>query len=146
MTTDKSKETPPLIIVDTREQLPYHFPGWPVVRRALKTGDYTIAGMEDVFAIERKSMSDLLGCIFAKRFHNELDRLRDFKHAFLVVECNLSHLNNPPHYEGNPASVIGMLQAIELKYDVRVKFLNNRDLAEAYVRGLLAKYHKYFGS
>ncbi len=49
----------PVLVVDTREQNPFDFSrfrGWfsGVERRALRLGDYSIAGLEDVCVVERK--------------------------------------------------------------------------------------------
>jgi len=61
------------IICDSREQLPYEFSGmeWgagetcvvPTVVRGLAQGDYSIQGLEDRIAIERKSLDDLYGSV-----------------------------------------------------------------------------------
>lgn len=134
----------PVVVVDTREQLPYSFPeSWPVVKKALKSGDYSVLGHEETFAIERKSLSDLLGCIFQDRFHRELQRLSEFKRAFLVIESSIWKIKNNRHYKGNVNSVIGMLQAIPLKYGVNVLLLDDRETAESFAKGLIEKYCKY---
>lgn len=138
------KTPPPLVIVDTREQLPYQLPeGWPApIRKALPSGDYSIAGHEATFAIERKSLSDLLGCIFEDRFERELQRLAEFRHAFLVIEANIWKIRNDRRYKGNPAAVLGKLQAISLRYGVQTLFLDDRETAQGYVWGLLEKYQR----
>jgi ERCC4-type nuclease len=46
--------------VDTREQNPFDFSrfvGWfaSIERKALKLGDYSVAGLEDVCIVERKA-------------------------------------------------------------------------------------------
>ncbi len=41
------------IVIDSREQRPYQFPG--AVVKTLPTGDYSIVGLTDRVAIERKS-------------------------------------------------------------------------------------------
>lgn len=134
----------PFVIIDTREQLPYSFPEeWPTLVKALPSGDYSILGHENTFVIERKSLNDLLGCIFTDRFKRELERLASFAKAFLVVEANLWKIRNCKFYKGNPEAVIGKLQAIELRYGVHVKFLDDRETAQAYCIGLLEKYHRY---
>ena len=50
------------VIVDTREQNPFsfaRFKGWfaGVVRKPLEVGDYSIAGLEDACAVERKDLT-----------------------------------------------------------------------------------------
>src|ERR1700746_3918554 len=62
----------PVLLVDTREQNPFdftRFAGWfaGVEKRALKLGDYSIAGLEDICAVERKDLSDLVhSCTVAR--------------------------------------------------------------------------------
>ena len=133
----------PIVLQDTREQLPYGMPdGWTVIKTALPTGDYSILGHEHCFAVERKSESDLLGCLFDDRFTRELERLSRFQRAFLVIESNWYQMKRNPRYRGNWASVFGKLQSIGLRYGVHVMFLDNRETAQAYTQGLLAKYYK----
>ena len=52
----------PVIVVDTREQEPLVFERLTSVRGTLKTGDYSVAGLQDLFSIERKTVADLVGC------------------------------------------------------------------------------------
>ena len=52
------------VLVDTRERNPLdlsRFEGWfgKVERKALKLGDYSIAGLEEECVVERKDLSDL---------------------------------------------------------------------------------------
>ena len=56
-------------------------------RKTLQSGDYSVKGLEDVFAVERKSMSDLAGSLRSgrDRFMRELHRLRGFTFARLLV-------------------------------------------------------------
>jgi DNA excision repair protein ERCC-4 len=143
--TDK-RSSVPLIALDTREQLPYEFPGWPCVRKTLPSGDYSLVGHEHSFAIERKSQNDLLGCIFTERFKAELGRLAGYAHAFLAIESSLYRLARCAEkgfYKGNPQAVIGFLQSVPLLYGVQVLFLENRETAQSYVAGLLEKHNRY---
>ncbi|MGO9479442.1 MAG: RCC1 domain-containing protein [Limisphaerales bacterium] len=50
-----------MIIVDTREQTPLVFKHLPARPGPLTTGDYSFAGAEELFSIERKSISNGLG-------------------------------------------------------------------------------------
>src|SRR5271165_4371025 len=55
----------PVVLVDTREQNPFdfsRFDGWfaGIEEKALKLGDYSIAGLEDVCVVERKDLPDLI--------------------------------------------------------------------------------------
>src|SRR5664280_707452 len=60
-------------IRDTREQNPFdfsRFQGWfsGVEHRALKLGDYSISGLEDVCVVERKDLSDLVRFLHRRAF------------------------------------------------------------------------------
>ena len=43
----------PTVIIDTREQAPLLFTRLPAIRAGLLTGDYSIRGLEHLFAVER---------------------------------------------------------------------------------------------
>ena len=104
-----------VILTDTREQSPFTFEGIradsnrsyrPLVietrRATLKQGDYSIMGLEDRIAIERKSKADLFGTLSAgrDRFERELERLADcVAWSAVVVEAELSEiLASPPEF------------------------------------------------
>jgi ERCC4-type nuclease len=56
----------PIVIVDTREQEPLpvfqNHGNWigGERRMALKTGDYSVEGMESILSLERKSLADIV--------------------------------------------------------------------------------------
>ncbi len=79
--------TPPTIVVDVQEKRPLVFAHLPTEVRHLETGDYTVAGCEAEFCIERKSIPDLIGCLTAARgrFSRELRRMEAFPFRRLVV-------------------------------------------------------------
>ncbi len=84
------------IIVDTREQTPWHFPrqtGVTVCRRALPAGDYALEG-DDGFAIERKSLNDFVGTITRgwDRFQRELERMEGWPNKVIIVESDLDNM------------------------------------------------------
>ncbi len=76
-------------IVDTREQTPLSLDPLPVETGTLQTGDYSIRGLQHFVAVERKSLSDLMGCVGRdrERFEKELDRLRAYPARMLVIEA-----------------------------------------------------------
>lgn len=81
-------------IVDTREQTPWSLDPLKTERGTLATGDYSIKGLESEIALERKSLSDLLGCIgnSRARFEAELERLAAYSVRAVIVECSWSEL------------------------------------------------------
>lgn len=78
----------PTIVADSREQAPLPIDRLPVIRAGLYSGDYGIAGLEDLFAVERKSIADLVSCCAGPnrdRFERELHRLRGFRFKRLLI-------------------------------------------------------------
>lgn len=99
------------VIRDTREQADH---GWTFQKRStclgtkvakLDTGDYSVEGLENRFAIERKrSSSELASNLFDARFHRELDRLDLFEFPFVFMEFSMEDLVNYPVNSGIPKS------------------------------------------
>lgn len=81
-------------IIDTREQTPLDLQPLTTERGTLSTGDYSVRGLEDHIAIERKSLPDLIGCVGRERerFERELQRMRGFDVRAVVVEASWSEL------------------------------------------------------
>lgn len=97
-------------ICDTREQIPLDLAPLRVIRGTLTTGDYSIAGMENIVSLERKSLDDLLGCIGAdrERFDREVQRLLAYPVRALLVESGWQHLERGGwRSKVTPAAAIG---------------------------------------
>lgn len=77
-------------IVDTREQNPLEIPWLQVERATLATGDYSVRGLENHVAIERKELSDLVACCGRERerFDREVQRLLAFPVRALIIEAS----------------------------------------------------------
>jgi DNA excision repair protein ERCC-4 len=77
-------------VCDSREQLPLDLSPLQMVRGTLPTGDYSVVGLERVISIERKSLSDLLGCIGGERerFDREVQRLLAYPCRGVVIESS----------------------------------------------------------
>ena len=75
-------------IIDTREQLPLDLTPLATISGTLTTGDYSVCGLENIVAVERKGLSDLVGCIGAERqrFDREILRLLAYPVRALIVE------------------------------------------------------------
>lgn len=94
-TTRKTLEPRDIIaIVDTREQLPLDLTPLRSERGTLTTGDYSVKGLEQEIAIERKSLPDLLGCIGRdrERFDKEVKRLLAYPVRAIIVEATWHEL------------------------------------------------------
>ena len=166
------------IICDSREQLPYEFSGmeWgagetcvvPTVVRGLAQGDYSIQGLEDRIAIERKSLDDLYGSVTwgRDRFEAEVGRLNTlagqndpepFIEAWLppggfaavVIEATWPEIMAPAgHRPGwinqtEPRSVVATVLAWSMRYH-RVHWITagDRRHAEIITFGILQRFWK----
>lgn len=113
----------PCLLVDTREQTPLVFTHLQSERAALQSGDYSVRGLEDVFAVERKSMSDLVGSLTRERdrFMRELHRLRGFTFARLLVVGSMQEIYTMSQRgRVNLDQVEHSLLSIEQRYHVPV--------------------------
>jgi ERCC4-type nuclease len=72
--------------------------GWfgGVERRALKLGDCSIAGLEDVCVAERKDLSDLVRSFTVERavFVTRLRQMAKYPHCLRVVASALSQVKS----------------------------------------------------
>lgn len=110
------------LIVDTREQAPLDFSRWDdvrVVTDTLNAGDYSIRGLEDRFALERKSVSDLVASLTSgrERMVRELERLRGFEFKAVAVEGTLEQIARHEYRsQTNPESILQTLAAWHVRY------------------------------
>jgi ERCC4-type nuclease len=83
----KPADLRPVIVVDSREQDPLTFTRLQSVRGGLYSGDYSVQGLEESFAVERKSIDDLANCCSTGRdtFAHELHRLRGCRFKRLLI-------------------------------------------------------------
>lgn len=81
----------PTIIIDTREKNPWEFPLFRIQRKALKFGDYSIAGYEKHIIIERKSVTDLFNSFIKtrKRMIIRLEEMGKFQCSALIIEGDI---------------------------------------------------------
>ena len=134
------------IIIDTREQTPFAFkPDIPTVSGSLETGDYSIQGMQDLITVERKSLSDIVGCCGKgrDRFKRELHRMRGFKAKCVIIEATLQRVSNGNwRSQIKPASVLGSIASWRHRYGIDFIYAGNPELgAEECVRYLRAFYN-----
>lgn len=130
MTT--APELMPRLIVDTREQRPLEFRHLEAVRGTLQSGDYSLAGLEEEFAVERKSVTDLVGSLTRDRdrFTRELHRLRGFRWKYLLIvgtEMELARL--AAQGRANPVQVKNSVLAFSTRYGLQTVWVDNPDAA-----------------
>ena len=119
----------PVAIIDTREQNPLsfrRFKGWfaRIEHRALRLGDYSVAGMEDSCIVERKDLADLICSLTTNRsiFVKRLRRMADAPHSLLVVTASLTEIKSEYPYRGAASpnrvtqSLIAVLAGLRLPF------------------------------
>lgn len=132
------------ILIDTREIKPLVFPGYETKIVTLRTGDYSVNGVP--VAIERKSVSDLLGCIgqSRERFEKELIRLSQIRYRAIVIEGDMEAVAAGTRFSRlTPKQIISSVLAWSIKYAIPVIFAPNRDWAAASVRTMLSHAVRY---
>ena len=116
-----AKSKPFTIIKDTREQDGYTFESSSsryhtcngMISRKLDTGDYSIEGLEDKLCIERKaSVVEFANNVGHDqvRFLKEIERMKDFRYKFLVLEFSLTDLMKFPEGSSIPEGDWGKLK------------------------------------
>jgi len=138
--------TPPKLVVaiDTREQKPYRFARSEV--KTLASGDYSIVGLEDRIAVERKTKQDAYSSLGQgrARFERELQRLSRFDYAAVVIETSLpDFLRAPAFSRMNPTAAARSMIAWSVKYRVCVFFAGDRRHGNALTQQLLEKFWRY---
>src|SRR5262245_42027931 len=117
----------PTIVVDSREQEPLTFTRLQSVRGTLYSGDYSIRGLEDKFAVERKNLDDVANCCVNSnrdRFERELHRLRGYRFKrLLIVGARAKIVAARYHSRIMPKAVLASLGAFEIRYDLPVVFV-----------------------
>jgi DNA excision repair protein ERCC-4 len=138
-----------MLIIDSMEQKPYSFRPFlkwfsAIERRKLPTGDYSIDGLEDRVAVERKSLPDLFGCCspYGSReaFVRACERLSKLDFAALVIEGSLTKILRATEFSSmHPNAVFGTGQALAVRWGIQPWFAPTRALAEEITACLLHK-------
>jgi ERCC4-type nuclease len=151
---------PAVVLIDSREQLPFRFTGLradakqgrrplavTTLSQLLPTGDYSLEGLHDQVAVERKSLADLFHTLGQgrERFERELERLAAMQFAAVVVEADwLKILSDPPdHSRLNPKTIFRSVIAWQQRFP-RVHWwpCPNRRFAEIVTLRILERFLK----
>lgn len=136
------------ILTDTREQEPFPFAGEryaadTVERAALTVGDYSLAGLEDKVAVERKSLADLVQCLGRERerFERELARGSALDAFAVVVEASYLDLARGKYRSRmQPHAACQSVAAFMGRYRVPFIFAGSRPAAEYATWSFLRQY------
>ena len=127
-------------IRDTREQDGYTLAPMDLRVEGLQTGDYSVAGLEDMIALERKTLPDLVSCIGSgrERFLRELQRLKAHPFRAVVIEGLWSDLEDG-HYQSrlNPDSATHSIISWQSRFCLPFAFVGTREAGERYAREFL---------
>ncbi len=108
----------------------------------LDAGDYTVEGMEDILAIERKmSVAEFAKNVTEKRFSDWLSRMSKCKHAHIIIEEDIENIINYPVGSSIPKNKQGKIRIsgsylmkcisqIQVKYGIHFNFCHNAQHAE----------------
>ena len=140
-----------VIICDSREQSAFEFDNPKLYKNAavkvagLKTGDYSIEGMEHLAAVERKSMPDFLGSISTsrERFERELERSLELDAFMVVIEEPFRNLGSKEYVSHmNRNAAVQTVLSWMSKYRCTWFFAESRDGAEFATYHFLRHYYK----
>ena len=132
------------IAIDTREPwphpwAPYYSAHFILERATLDTGDMALAALPDGALVERKTVSDLLGCIGKgrERFERELKRSRYCGRLIVIVEGTLAEVLHETRTI-HPNAILGTLAAWQRRFPPFC-FAGRQEtaarLAESFLRG-----------
>lgn len=148
-----------IILQDTREQRPWQFEIYDQCQAqqvvTLKTGDYTVKGLEDIVCIERKRTTGEIALNLgkkAKAFEAEMQRMSKYEYAYIICEFSANTLIAYPSGSGIPKKQWSKLRMngkfmhkrlMEWceKYGVECIFCNNK--YEAELKTLEILYDRY---
>lgn len=133
------------VIIDTQEKQPWtlsHNLINGVKYEALKTGDYTVEGLEDILCIERKAdATEIAMNVSEQRFRDCLERMSAFQYKFILLESSMQKVLQFPHLEQYAQTLLKktkvrgkyILQCItrmQVKYGVHFVYCGNREDAQ----------------
>ena len=142
------------IIVDTREQQPWSFDFNEIAVAKLDTGDYSVAGLEEVLCIERKkSVSEIANNIVEKRYKDWTKRMSKYKYKFLMLEFDLDDVYRYPRIPDvpkklwekikvSPKFIIKCLIELQVYYNIQVVFCGDHENAERLALSIMKKVYK----
>jgi len=123
------------IVCDTREQKPYTFKKIETVSEAMETGDYSVKGFEDIFAIERKTLADFLKSITwdRDRFKREIIRADALTGFLVVIKAPKTQITDWNYdRDVHPNSVMGTIKKWEEYHNVKFVWGGDREAAEEF--------------
>ncbi len=109
----------------------------------LQTGDYSLAGLEHLVGIERKSLGDLVGCCTRgrDRFVRELERGRGLDLFAVIIEANMVDVAEHRYRsKAKPHSILQSLAAWQVRYGTTFLWAGSERGGAYWCHSLLSKY------
>lgn len=149
-----------IVIKDTREKQGWDFPSNTscagVEIGTLKTGDYTLKGLEHLICIERKkNPAEVAGNLGFKKkpFEAEMQRMKEYPHAYIICEFSMSELLAYPKGSNIPRArqanivitgryMLRCLLEYQLDYNVRILFCDNAENAAVVAASLMKRLYE----
>ena len=144
------------ICIDTREQDPlfketndyveYKKYRFNIKKKALRTGDYSIEGLENIIVIERKRKDEIFGNLGAdrERLIREMERMQTIRFPIMVLETSLADIMKGSDVSlVHPNNVVSTLISFMFKYRTQILFADNKEAAKMMTFYLLAKFYTY---
>lgn len=181
----RSSHPPLTIIVDTREQFPYTFPGLraehlplttpiadilsgksaglsdpaggksaglsepaggvEIVTRKLPAGDYSIAGLEAVVAVERKELDDFVSTVIhdRERWIAEVRLLARMPHPLILIEATLRDILDRRYTAAvHPEALVGEIISLQVAWQIPVFMAGDRQAAQEFLGKWLMKVYQ----
>jgi hypothetical protein len=120
------------IIVDSREQKPFHFEEHTLIESKLEYGDYSLHP-NNKLAIERKSLTDLYGTLSGgkERFEREIEKAKKLEgYIVVVVESTINNMMYQKQKFGKASGdfIAHNMRQLLRKYDnLQFVFCENRE-------------------
>lgn len=151
------------IICDTREKRPWDFLFYTDVEvqsTALKVGDYTTPLLKELLVIDRKATPFELAVNLGQkndkeRFYRELEKIKDYKHGYIICEFPESEVYKFPNNTGVLPSVKKkikltgkglrkLISIAEEKFGVPFVFCDNKVDAEEFAYSIMSNLEKKY--
>lgn len=144
------------IIIDTREQHPWQFSEHTTANKKLDTGDYSIEGMENILCIERKNgIAEIANNMTEDRFVDVIERMKTYKHAYILIECDYDQLMNYPigsdvpkrvwkNIKISPGFILKFLTELSVHHNIHIIFCGCPAWAEKTALSIMKRVHTLY--
>lgn len=144
------------LVIDTREQLALFNPppiNIDIIKRTVHDGDYTINGLEHLFAIERKMISDLYSYVGSERTSRTAPKMERFSDMIsqggfvgLIIEASEADImaGNPFSGKVGPNVVYHSLCSFEIRTGIHIYYNRDREMLERWIVSRAVKFWEHY--